>query len=66
MSQPASEETIAWHTRSVDAAVSELSSARVGLAKADAAQRLEQHGPNELRASAHISAWKIFFDQLKD
>ena len=66
MSQPASEERVPWHTRSVDAAVSELSSARVGIVKAEAERRREKYGPNELQAAAQISAWKIFFDQFKN
>jgi Ca2+-transporting ATPase len=38
----------------------------VGLAKAEAERRLEEYGPNELQAAAHVSAWKIFFDQFKN
>jgi Ca2+-transporting ATPase len=38
----------------------------VGLAKAEAERRLEEYGPNELQAAAHVSPWKIFFDQFKN
>lgn len=55
-----------WHTRSVDAVFSELSSARNGLAKDEVARRREEHGPNELQATAHVSPWSILFQQFKN
>jgi Ca2+-transporting ATPase len=66
MSPPGSEEERSWHTRTVEAALSELSSARTGLAKVEAEQRLERYGPNELQAAAQVSAWKILLEQFKN
>ena len=66
MSQNGAENPPPWHTRSVDVALSELSSTWQGLADAEAERRLDRYGPNELQASARISAWKIFFEQFKN
>jgi Ca2+-transporting ATPase len=43
-----------------------LSSGRQGLAEPEIEQRLQEHGPNELRAAAHASPWKILFEQFKN
>ena len=66
MSQPASEEAQSWHALSVDAVLSVLSSARRGLTKAEVERRLERDGPNEIKAAAHVSPWKILFQQFKN
>ncbi|MGZ5019384.1 MAG: cation-translocating P-type ATPase, partial [Chthoniobacterales bacterium] len=42
-----------------------LASSEIGLSSAEAARRLAQDGPNELREAEPISAWKIFFAQFK-
>ena len=65
-SQPASEEAQSWHALSVDAVLSVLSSARRGLTKAEVERRLERDGPNEIKAAAHVSPWKILFQQFKN
>jgi Ca2+-transporting ATPase len=65
-SQPASEEAQSWHALSVDAVLSALSSERRGLTKAEVERRLERDGPNEIRAAAHVSPWKILFQQFKN
>ncbi len=66
MLQPVSDDTPQWHTQSVDAVFSELSSVRKGLAKDEAARRREEYGPNELQAAAHVSPWKILLEQFKN
>jgi Ca2+-transporting ATPase len=66
MPQLASERPPRWHTRSIGAVFSELSSVPKGLAKSEAARRLEQYGPNELQAAARVSAWKVLFEQFKN
>ena len=66
MSQLDSEETRSWHALSVDAVLSVLSSARRGLTKAEVDRRLERDGPNEIKAAARVSAWKILFQQFKN
>ncbi len=55
-----------WHALPVEAVLSELSSVRGGLSKAEVQQRLERDGPNELQAAAHASPWKILFEQFKN
>jgi len=59
-------EASAWHALSVEAVLSELSTGRRGLPKAEVQLRLERDGPNELRAAAHVSPWKILFEQFKN
>ena len=66
MSQPASEVAPAWHALSVDAVLSELSSARKGLSKAEVERRLARDGGNELQTAARVSPWKILLEQFKN
>ena len=42
------------------------STLEIGLNKAEAQKRLEQHGPNELVESGKKSPWAIFFSQFKE
>ena len=37
-----------------------------GLEEAEAQKRFEESGPNELKASARVSPWVLFFSQFKD
>lgn len=56
-----------WHALPVDTAIADLASTREGLATADAAARLERHGPNALPAGKGKSLLKRFllqFDNL--
>ncbi len=65
--KPSPDETsLEWHTLPVDAVMSHLASAPQGLAGAEVERRLEQHGPNELHAAEHVSAWAILFEQFKN
>ena len=56
----------AWHTMAVAAVLQRFDSPPAGLASADAAERLERYGPNELQASASTSAWHTFVAQFKN
>ncbi len=56
----------AWHTLATEAAVATLHSAPTGLATAEAARRLAEHGPNELATQQRVSAWQTFADQFKN
>jgi Ca2+-transporting ATPase len=56
----------AWHALPVDAVLARLSSGPRGLAEAEAERRWARDGPNELQAAAHISPWRIFFQQFKN
>jgi Ca2+-transporting ATPase len=55
-----------WHALSVNAAYQELSTSAAGLTAAEARQRLDKFGPNELQTGHKISAWKILLDQFKN
>lgn len=55
-----------WHTLSSKTALAHLQSTPTGLIGTDAAQRLAEHGPNELQAAHCISPWAILFEQFKN
>ena len=59
-------EPILWHTLSSETVFTHLKSAPTGLTGAEAAQRLAEHGPNELQAAHRISPWTILFEQFKN
>jgi Ca2+-transporting ATPase len=55
-----------WHTLPVEEALEKLKSTPGGLTDDEVARRLEEFGPNELRAAARISPWTILFEQFKN
>jgi P-type Ca2+ transporter type 2C len=59
-------ETPIWHTLTVEEGVARLGSGSLGLASADAAQRLDVHGPNELQSLSRESAWRTFVAQFQN
>jgi Ca2+-transporting ATPase len=63
---PAPEPTTAWHTLSVEDALSRLQSGPQGLSSRDAAERLQIHGPNELQALSRESAWRTLLAQFQN
>ena len=54
------------HTLEVEAAIAAVRSTPAGLAAAEAARRLEEHGPNELETAQSVSAWETFAAQFKN
>jgi len=56
----------AWHTLEADTAIVAAGSTPTGLATAEAARRLEEHGPNELEARKSVSAWETLAAQFKN
>ncbi|WEL22277.1 cation-transporting P-type ATPase [Halorhabdus sp. BNX81] len=56
----------AWHSRSVEAVLGAMDSGPDGLSEAEAARRLEEYGPNEIRDDDEISPLAIFIDQFRD
>ncbi len=57
----------AWHGLAVDATVHELRSDPVrGLSTAEAARRLQQHGPNRLPEAKRRGPWLMFLGQFGD
>jgi len=55
-----------WHTRSVDETLARLATSVAGLSGVEAERRLQVHGPNELQASTHESAWKTLLSQFQN
>ena len=55
-----------WHTLSTGDALAQLHSGNEGLTDAEAAKRLVEVGPNELRATQRVSAWRILLAQFKN
>jgi Ca2+-transporting ATPase len=55
-----------WHTLPVEEVFSKLQSQAAGIAAEEAAQRLREHGPNELQAADHVPAWTLLLNQFKN
>ncbi len=56
-----------WYQSSVDAVLETLSVDRQeGLTNAEAENRLEQYGPNQLQAAKKLNPWKLFISQFQD
>jgi Ca2+-transporting ATPase len=55
-----------WHRLSGERALEALAASGQGLASADAARRLAEHGPNVLADPARRSVLRMFLDQLTD
>lgn len=56
----------AWHSKSIETVLKELQTDPLGLTEAEAKQRLEKYGPNELKERKGTSALEIFLNQFKD
>jgi Ca2+-transporting ATPase len=54
-----------WYNLSVEEVLSGLNSSRDGLSPKEAARRLAEYGPNELREANKISPWVILLEQFK-
>ena len=58
---------MSWHDVKIDAVLKELSVEKEqGLASGEVQRRLEQYGPNELRAQKGRTVWQMFFSQFAD
>lgn len=55
-----------WHSHSAEKIFDELNSSKDGLSSDDAAKRLEQDGPNELKEGKKKQWWQILLEQFKD
>jgi len=56
-----------WHALPVEEVGAGLgTSPDAGLTSAEAARRLDEHGPNELEAARAAGPWKLFLDQFKN
>lgn len=58
-------DSIVWHGQTCEAVLKQLGSAMNGLSAVEAAKRLADNGPNELKEGKRISPLKIFFSQFK-
>ncbi|MFN7887722.1 MAG: cation-transporting P-type ATPase, partial [Betaproteobacteria bacterium] len=56
----------AWHSLSPAAVCESLHTGADGLTASEAARRLVETGPNELRAAPHGSAWALLAAQFKN
>jgi len=61
-----SEESVPWHALPVEEVFARLKSQPDGLSSEEAARRLAEYGPNELRAKEGISAWKLLLEQFSN
>ncbi len=56
----------AWHVLSVDQTFTQLKATPAGMTSAEAARRLAEYGPNELRAAGRVSPWTVLLGQFKN
>ena len=59
-----SDPTPEWHRASVEAALAELESSAEGLGAAEAARRLDVHGPNEIAQGSIKHPLRIVWEQI--
>jgi P-type Ca2+ transporter type 2C len=55
-----------WHTLTVEDSFARLASTPNGLTRAEAAQRLQTYGLNELQTAQRVSPWTILLEQFKN
>ena len=55
-----------WYALKTKDAYKHLSTQQEGLSSEEAARRLAEYGPNELKAARRISPWEILLEQFKD
>ena len=55
-----------WHTLTVEQTFTRLTSSPSGLTAAEVARRLDEFGPNELRAAGRVSALSILLEQFQN
>ncbi|HOV81679.1 MAG TPA: HAD-IC family P-type ATPase [Methanothrix sp.] len=55
-----------WHSMTPDEVLASLRSGHSGLDSSDAAQRLAEHGPNQLESPSKPSPLRIFLSKFKD
>ncbi len=63
---PGTKSNTPWHTLTIEQSLERLQSSPSGLSSAEAAQRLEKFGPNELQAHGRVSPWAILLEQFKN
>ncbi len=66
MAVETTEQRIDWHSHDIGAVLARLDAPATGLTGAEARQRLERDGPNELQALARSSPWHTLAAQFKN
>jgi len=61
-----SDSTVFWHTLPIEDVYKKRETSPSGLTDIEAARRLEQYGPNELKAAQRISPWALLLEQFKN
>ncbi|MHB0994779.1 MAG: cation-translocating P-type ATPase [Elusimicrobiales bacterium] len=56
----------AWHSKTTEESFRELASSNSGLSRQEAALRLAERGPNELRPPKRVSPWALLLEQFKN
>ena len=64
-SPPVFADPVAWHALDVATTLERLDTSDQGLASDEAAARLARYGPNRLRVTPPVSAWKILVAQFR-
>jgi len=55
-----------WYQREAEEVIGEFNSSPSGISSVEAANRLLEHGPNELEARRKKPPWMMFLDQFRD
>ncbi|MBI5664723.1 MAG: HAD-IC family P-type ATPase [Nitrospirae bacterium] len=55
-----------WHQKNATTVIEELTSSSQGLSSGEAARRLDEYGPNELKEKKKKTPFMMFLDQFKD
>jgi Ca2+-transporting ATPase len=55
-----------WHLLTPDQALTQLKTGPAGLTNTEAARRLAEYGPNELRTNGRVSPWTVLLSQFKN
>ncbi len=55
-----------WHQKRSEEIIDELRSSKEGLSSAEAARRINEYGPNELKEKQKKTLFMMFLDQFKD
>ncbi len=59
-------EEVSWHAMTVEETLAALRTQTEGLSVEEAARRLEQFGPNQIREQKRVSLVNLFFDQFRN
>ena len=55
-----------WHTLSTDETLTQLQSSLDGLTNEEAARRMAECGPNEIKTAPRVSLWALLVKKIKN